>query len=750
MDNLMPFYYNENNKTISQMERFNREMAVDELMTARYSDDEFNEFLNDVGSVHKQLSKIIKEYNRTSNVENKKKRLKVMLHLLREIENKYPAYLLTDSSIYRNIKAHIFKEVKAQYAAFEINSITGENAADPASIAEIITNMSPDKADELTGILQRHQVCNRVSLSSLYDQSDTSQEAKNWCNFLNNHQISFLGGGNSKNYKVVNNDSGRIEVLKVDDNSNPNSIQNKLQSIKHLKEVYINITSERQTYHLPNLGQSLKVTEFFPCGDLQSAVTKPMDMEKRLSNTLNVFSQMTDVMKILIDNQLFFPDSKNANWLLDSEGNLKIADTKSFLYLDENGQYDRNSESNKYCGKPFVTPGLEIDEIYDNKPYAADKLHAYILAKNLYQGLTGCDMDTLLRIDNSDIDRNDIEQGNTGFKFNHAIFQSPEGKIYQSMIEKLHSHDMSVKDAQPVFDFIKLCRQARLVIHDTTFTNQIDDWQENYISMAYSEKIKVISVILEKLKDEENLDHQISHTIDYINQYKSFGDPAVIDEQIQIITQNLNHQSTEVKKITVSGLTQLAHDLKKADQDCNLRFDAALEKIKKHGSIGKNDRMLESFLEEKRQNYNNQKNPNNKKTIITELEKLSEKLQNQILIEALQDTVQNLESKKGLFAIGVKEKVTHISQATTIEERASLDEHPAKLAHIEEALAEHRLLGLRGIVYKNGNGEINEEKAAKSLDYFKKAIKRVKDKHYNNANTPRHEQPEVIVSRRIP
>ena len=93
--------------------------------------------------------------------------------------------------------------------------------------------MRPEKADEFLALLT--QPMNKGDnitplLHKLYKDTEHSREAVAFRSFLNEHDITFLGGGHSKNFKISRDDESEY-VLKVDDRLNrPKSVEAHLRN----------------------------------------------------------------------------------------------------------------------------------------------------------------------------------------------------------------------------------------------------------------------------------------------------------------------------------------------------------------------------------------------------------------------------------------------------------------------------------------------------------------------------------------
>ncbi|MDI1351457.1 MAG: hypothetical protein PSV35_01605 [bacterium] len=93
--------------------------------------------------------------------------------------------------------------------------------------------------------------------------------------------------------------------------------------------------------------------------------------------------------KVFIDIQnadCCFPDAKLTNWLVDGQGKIRLADTKSFLFTQD-GTFSKAIPGNENV-YTLHTPGFEPSEII-NPSFNAEKLHSSLLGRNIYAYLTG-------------------------------------------------------------------------------------------------------------------------------------------------------------------------------------------------------------------------------------------------------------------------------------------------------------------------------------------------------------------------
>ena len=173
------------------------------------------------------------------------------------------------------------------------------------------------------------------------------------------------------------------------------------------------------------INRSLVVSDFCAGGDLELYGKKVAHPDDLILSALPIYIKMGKILTNLTKNNCAFPDMKNTNWLIDNKGTLKIADTKSFIYINKNGKIDHTLPENEWAGliqSNFLSPP-EISKKMSNDVHSADKMHSYMLGKNLYQYLTGCDCSVL-------------DQNKLSFK-KESVFQTDIGQQLKSLIKSM-------------------------------------------------------------------------------------------------------------------------------------------------------------------------------------------------------------------------------------------------------------------------------------------------------------------------
>ncbi|HHW4984149.1 TPA: hypothetical protein ACU0X8_003744, partial [Legionella anisa] len=391
-----------------------------------------------------------KNKSRASNDQDINLRLETFLHAIAETDN--PQKIDADLSyLKQRIRSAILEEAdpgKKKILREIVTAINSKLAQLPKPIAnekdgflEWIANMEAEKVTKLVTILltkKNLSLTDRNSLCSIEERGK-----------YDHYQITFLGGTRSRNFEVKG-ENGTF-VLKVDNRWDaPKAMEARLSShalidtITPLLVDRVAVVEQPAIANLPVSSSGLVITEYCPGGDILSYREKQglnANPDDLLKSTIQIFKQMTEILIQLRDNNVAFPDLKNINWLIDENGKLKIADTKSFLPAHD-GTFNPAS-AERYWYRLLHTPHVSPPEITGTEPWDADAAHAYILGKNLYQFLTDCGEEYLLETD---------------FFYHQPVFSTKEGAMLRKLIENLTHPDpqkrTSLENALILFNFI--------------------------------------------------------------------------------------------------------------------------------------------------------------------------------------------------------------------------------------------------------------------------------------------------------
>ncbi len=342
---------------------------------------------------------------------------------------------------FEKIQGTLFREIQAEHRQINLDANTKASAA-PLSLTELIAEMDPDKVSQLTSILSTQTGdALKVVLGDLYQAGDADKPA--FDAFLKAHVITRLGvgetdeDGNAKNFKVTNKNTGETQVLKVENRlgySKEAEMQLRESDIAGvLTAVFVN----RRTSYIDkktgaNVSRSLQVTEYCPGSDIEAYGLSLDDDNFRLISATSFHIRMAEILEAMKAAGCAFPDMKNINWLIDSETRLRFSDGKSIKLIDADGNLDprlgiiRSEEMT--APEMIAKPPM---------PFSADKMHAHILGKNLYQYLTGCNVLSpvngfykLNAAKNAYVVISDAED----LDFSHPVFSTPKGRLYEALL----------------------------------------------------------------------------------------------------------------------------------------------------------------------------------------------------------------------------------------------------------------------------------------------------------------------------
>ncbi len=407
----------------------------------------------------KLLNELIETYNSVL-VDEKLRILSEIEQLTQTIRDKYPSNFLTGIKNYQeNINDKLWVQIHKQQELLSPAIIK-------SSIEDIVAHISPGVLVQLMQVLSEKKLQPQL-LDALYLPNDNSKEADRFRSFLAHHTIRFLGGSNSRNFEILNKQTHEVLILKLEYRLGaPKEIDRQLRN-GVLKDTIVPIFAERQAIIQHNrFGQStcsLLVLPFSQSKDLSFhslfLPTKPPLIYK---NTIKFGIQMADIFLTLQAADCAFSDGKAANILVNTLGNLEIADTKAFIPT-VNGLFSKTKILEK--GYHLITTDFmnPPELVQAQEPIHADSMHVYMLGKNLYQIMAQYKGTPLqdLTIDDE--------------HFQAPVFKTLEGELFkkliQGAIEPEYTHRITLTQARQqlqVIDHLVLCRQGLLWSRDNS------------------------------------------------------------------------------------------------------------------------------------------------------------------------------------------------------------------------------------------------------------------------------------------
>lgn len=432
---------------------------------------ELKQFVDEVNEDIGMLNELIADYNQTTTNEARIAKLKDILHFKQDIENKYGDRLVSKCPDFsKNIQHQLFSEIQKEFKECGVPSLYGIDSSNVPprrnTFSEILTDMEPDKVNRLIQILSEGAQFDKGQLAQLYSPEGNDK----FNEFLKSNEISFLGGGNSKNFKITPNDGNPPYVLKIENRMGmPKAPVVHLRN-NSLKDTLTPVMAERQStvettrtiYRLgddgedvaiirpgPSITRTILTTEFCTGGNLVEHSKKhgedEIGLQKRTSAALNIYGKMLSTLIGISNDGCAFPDMKNTNWLVGVNGEPEIADTKSFVFCNEQGELDLSQIESKKTGgtvlsSDHVNPREIGHTLFQYEPISADKMHAYMFGKNLYQYVTGCS-DSALFLVSASTNKNPLFSSRDYFDL--PIFKTKEGIELKGLITALISLDPS-------------------------------------------------------------------------------------------------------------------------------------------------------------------------------------------------------------------------------------------------------------------------------------------------------------------
>ncbi|MFJ1268275.1 hypothetical protein ACD661_06880 [Legionella lytica] len=637
-------------------------------------DEKHKQFYTDVALGFMELNALIEKYNGEENFHNKRLFLYQIYQMQKELSSRFPQQIIASCPEYQQKIHHkLFKEIKEEFLYLDISSLQeqaleSQLAAkqlpiDPTSLPELIANMPPEKVDSLLKILFEGAGFNRLELIQLYSSQEDGY--KEFQVFLHTHTIMSLGGRNSHNFKITNTYTGHNLVLKIDFREKyPRHADIHLRK-RSLENVCTPIWAERDASFLNQKGQcitrTLLVTDYCQGSDLESYAQFSRPLSELITLALNIYLQMASLLRNIVLDGCAFTDMKNSNWLLNN-GVLKLADTKSFLFIDESGLLNMSIPENYWFYGVTGTIDLIPPELNCRlpPPSSADKAHTFMLGKNLYQFLTKVP------------DLDDVIGEKTDFSA--PIFLTPSGVLLKELIIKLTQEDSKLRPSMS--EVISELTKIKLV---QAYITQFRQYKRGFNDLEIEKAILGTGEYLAKITNDTELpllEHKLNAIKDTIYE---------------------NMQIGELKKACAS----LLKEIKK------FRF----------GSV---DLEMAQFRAKNLLQIDNAQTKEELKQIKSELEKLVKQMAKHPVIKEMHDIIAKFRNEHRFYTIGMNAKAQRIEDAMAkvpLLERFNIAQQKSALGNmVLRELASHRHPFRENPV--NKSGEFNTNQAARTYRLF--------------------------------
>lgn len=648
------------------------------------TDEKLKQFYADVADGFMELNTLIENYNSEEHYNKKRLILSLIHQKQKALSNRFPQKIIASCPEYQQKIHHkLFKEIKAEFTDLDISSLQEDTLEeqlaarpthfDPASLPELIANMPPEKVDGLLKILFEGANFNRAELINLYLPIEEGYQ--NFQLFLQTHTIISLGGGNSHNFKITNTRSGKNLVLKIDFREKyPRHADIHLRR-RSLENVCTPIWAERDASFINHKNQqitrSLLVTDYCQGSDLESHAQLSRPINELISLALHIYLQMASLLRNIVRDGCAFTDMKNSNWLIDN-GVLKLADTKSFLFIDESGLLDMTIPENYWFYGITGTMDLIPPELNSRipPPSSADKAHAFMLGKNLYQFLTKVP------------DLDDVIGKKTDFS--DPIFRTPSGALLQELIEKLTQEDSKLRPSmdEVINELARIKTQHEFLLALERYRAHI--YQFRQYKRGFNDR---------------EIDEAMSEANGYLNKTKSANDLPILEQKINTVKDKIceNIRFGELKKACVSLLKEI-----------------------KTFQFGKKDLEMALFREKNLRDIDNAKTKEELQLIKLQLKTHVRQMARHPVMKEMRDIIAKFRNECRFYTVGMKAKAQRIEEAMAkvpVLERFDIALQKSALGNkVLQELASHRHPFRENP--ENKSGEFNPTRAARTYRLF--------------------------------
>lgn len=278
---------------------------------------------------------------------------------------------------------------------------------------------------------------------------------------LNGFNVTFLGGGNNRNWRAENPETGAQFVIRVEKADDPNTDYSIVNEIKNDETIKNNLAQDYFYYPARLLGQdkrfgdrdiNVAISEFCPNGDLFNHLLRKIERNPgqehslRSSDTLDAIEQVAKIASDFNQRNLGYMDIKATNFLKRSTGEVITADVKSVVRTEEDNRV-RLSDISTTISPPEYYHGKESSVNANSYMAYQIGLMAYDLMVSTREHNAQEDLFALLN-NRSSLDNN------LPLNFDLPVFNTPAGKeikvFIQTMLEPKPESRLSLEQIQPL------------------------------------------------------------------------------------------------------------------------------------------------------------------------------------------------------------------------------------------------------------------------------------------------------------
>lgn len=489
------------------------------------------------------INQDIQAYHAASNtsLEEKRARLSALEAKMQAIDDvQSDRYIVVCPEYFTQFHTKLFDAIQKEKQLLD-------KPAQPSTLADLIATMPPEKINELSEILANvSEDSLQARIEALYQPGEAGKQA--FDEFLTNHRIRFLGGNNSKNFVVHHIQTREKQVLKIENRLGyPKQPERVLEQSNDatLSSALTTVYAERRTVYddynptvHQRVARTLLVTDYCAGTDLETYGFNIRHPHIKLITAVSIHISMAEILESIQANQRAFPDMKNTNWLIDASNQVRLADRKSLVATNRAGEITAET---RYLRSPYM-----IAPEMNKKPkisFSADKMHAYILSKNLYQYLTGCNIDAFY----TSPDCKTIKLDASEFDFSHPIFRTPKGVALKQLLKRtlrenpddrlsLSQVNAELKSIYPEYQQSISQAMQTLKKQGETHINLIQTYS---ISPADSQMQQLVTEQTQALQHNTTLQEQLNTERDLADKLNALKKIAPDIHKFQTITQEL-------------------------------------------------------------------------------------------------------------------------------------------------------------------------------------------------------------------
>lgn len=399
-------------------------------------------FVNAANQVIDELNAAIHTYQGLSLNEDRIAQLKHINSLRKQLEDMCPQDISVSDfseSVLNNFFIQLADECKSLgIGVGDLEEVPDELRNIP--FVGLLANMHPEVLREMFEILYSAR---KGHIKGLWDPDL-------WTHFVLKHpefdgyQIKCISAGNAKNFILTPLDPNVPKfIIRIDDRLG-GARANDAEIRKTELAKFLTPIAGTRLISSGKFNPTILITTVCPNGNPLDHAKNNVTIVEKIQGASEIYSQMAHIFLRMQAHNVFCPDGKNENWLLDDKNQLCVADNKSWMF-SKDGYHDIDETFSKNClaygAQPSLIANIGFMPSYiNNQRFEIDKMHCYMLGNNMYQYLTGCS-NALLHSGVLD--------------FDEPVFKTPDGQQFVEMIKACRKGTTTVLSILGVLNTIK-------------------------------------------------------------------------------------------------------------------------------------------------------------------------------------------------------------------------------------------------------------------------------------------------------